>query len=88
MIKTVHNLGMPFYGLSSKKGNLYVHFNIVFPQSLNNSQKEEITKVLNFQATKSNVDTNDKKFVISEYKGEENTNFKGGNRPSIYFIII
>ena len=45
MIKTVHDLGMPFYGNPTKKGNLYVHFNIVFPSNLNENQKLEISKV-------------------------------------------
>jgi DnaJ-class molecular chaperone len=45
MLKTVRDLGMPFYEKNFAQGNLYLNFNIVFPAILDTTQKELITKV-------------------------------------------
>jgi DnaJ homolog subfamily A member 2 len=43
--KTVKECGMPFYDAPYKYGNLYVNFNIVFPEKIDISQKESLNKV-------------------------------------------
>jgi DnaJ family protein A protein 2 len=45
ILKTVKECGMPFYDSPYKFGNLYINFNIVFPNSIDNSQKEALNKV-------------------------------------------
>lgn len=45
MLKTVPDLGMPFYEKNFEHGNLYLNFNITFPTALDNAQKEQIEKV-------------------------------------------
>jgi len=45
MLKTVKDLGMPFYERNYANGNLFLNFNIVFPTALDKGQIEQITKV-------------------------------------------
>jgi len=47
MLKTVKDLGMPFYEKNFQQGNLYLVFNIIFPTILDSTQKELISKVKN-----------------------------------------
>mmetsp|Transcript_23798 Transcript_23798/g.29117 ORF Transcript_23798/g.29117 Transcript_23798/m.29117 type:complete len:328 (-) Transcript_23798:183-1166(-) len=41
-VHTVYGEGMPISKKSGKKGNLRIHFNVVFPQYLNNQQRKAI----------------------------------------------
>ena len=41
-VHTVYGEGMPISKKSGKKGNLRIHFNVVFPQYLNNQQRKVI----------------------------------------------
>ncbi len=43
--KTVKECGMPFFDAPYKYGNLYVNFKIVFPNTVDDSQKEALNKV-------------------------------------------
>jgi len=43
---TVANEGMPISKQPGKKGNLIVEFDIDFPKSISNTQKEQLTKIL------------------------------------------
>lgn len=45
VIKTVKECGMPFFEAPYKYGNLYVKFNIVFPQKIDSTQTEMLNKV-------------------------------------------
>jgi DnaJ-class molecular chaperone len=45
-LKTVRECGMPFFEGGYKFGNLYITFNIVFPEKLDNSQTESVKKVI------------------------------------------
>ncbi len=45
MLKTVRECGMPFFEGGYKFGNLYIAFNIVFPEKLDKNQTEMIQKV-------------------------------------------
>lgn len=51
VLKTVKELGMPFYDSPFRFGNLYIDFNIIFPEHLDKSQKEALSKVkiINFK---------------------------------------
>lgn len=43
---TIPEEGMPHHGFSSKKGNLYVTFTVIFPVSITQEQKDAFTKLL------------------------------------------
>ncbi len=45
VLKTVKECGMPFLDAPYKYGNLYVNFNIVFPEKIDNTQTEMLNKV-------------------------------------------
>ena len=45
MLKTVKDLGMPFYEKNFENGNLYLVFNVIFPTSLDATQRETVSKV-------------------------------------------
>ena len=45
MLKTVKECGLPFFEGGYKFGNLYISFNIIFPEKLEKSQIETMNKV-------------------------------------------
>ena len=46
MLKTVRECGLPFFEGGYKFGNLYIAFNIVFPEKLDKNQSEMVLKVI------------------------------------------
>ena len=83
MIKTVKECGMPFFDHPTRFGNLYVKFNIKFPKSMKDAQKEAIKQL--FPQIKMNIKDIDKikeKYNMTEYNERmTNTYATGGNRP-------
>jgi DnaJ homolog subfamily A member 2 len=45
ILKTVRDAGMPFYEANHKFGNLYLAFNVIFPDKIDKGQLEVLTKV-------------------------------------------
>lgn len=45
-VMTVEELGMPFFGRNYKYGNLFIHFEVVFPASLSKRQMKAVKEVL------------------------------------------
>ena len=45
-IKTVTELGMPFHNSPYRYGNLYLEFDIIFPDKLNSEESKQITEVI------------------------------------------
>ncbi len=45
VLKTVKECGMPFFDAPYKFGNMYINFNIVFPDKMDNIQKESLFNV-------------------------------------------
>lgn len=45
VLKTVKECGMPFFEQPYRYGNLYISFNIVFPDKVNEDQKQKLEKV-------------------------------------------
>jgi DnaJ family protein A protein 2 len=45
VLKTVKECGMPFFDAPYKFGNLYINFNILFPENLDNSQTKSLHSV-------------------------------------------
>ena len=83
MMKTVKECGMPFFDHPTRFGNLYVKFNIKFPKSMKDAQKEAIKQL--FPQIKMNIKDIDKikeKYNMTEYNENfTNTFATGGNRP-------
>lgn len=82
-LKTVKELGMPFFNAPYKYGNLYLDFEIDFPETLNEDQVKKITTILkNERLHKKQANIKDMdKYFLEEYKAsEENTDHKGGQR--------
>jgi DnaJ homolog subfamily A member 2 len=46
VLKTIRDAGMPFFEANHRFGNLYLAFNIIFPDKLNKDQLELIKKVI------------------------------------------
>jgi len=45
-LKTVKECGMPFFNSPYRFGNLYIQFNIVFPEKVSEDQKNQLVKVI------------------------------------------
>jgi|LauGreDrversion4_2_1035121.scaffolds.fasta_scaffold19572_3 DnaJ family protein A protein 2 len=79
LIKTVKDLGMPFYEQPHKFGNLYLKIFIVFPEKLDSSQKEIIQSILSSQISQEIIPDIQEKYYLSDFlKSEENTHHSGG----------
>jgi DnaJ-class molecular chaperone len=78
-VKTIKELGMPFYEQPHKFGNLYLKIVVVFPDKLESADKEKLFNILSEQNKPEIVsDTNEKYFLTDIVKGEENTHHSGG----------
>jgi len=44
-LKTVKECGMPFFNSPYRFGNLYIQFNIKFPEKVSEEQKTQLSKV-------------------------------------------
>jgi DnaJ-class molecular chaperone len=80
VIKTVKDLGMPFYEQPQKFGNLYLKICVVFPEKVETSQREEFFRLFAEQANKENISGDiQEKYYLSEFvKIDENTHHGGG----------
>jgi DnaJ family protein A protein 2 len=84
-LKTVKEIGMPFFQAPYKYGNMYFEFDIAFPEKLTKEEVEKVTKILKNEKLHQKVQGGDKmeRYVLAEYKtSEENTNYKGGKGTS------
>jgi len=83
MLKTVRDCGMPFFEGGYRFGNLYLAFNIVFPEKLDKNQTEVITKILAEQIAKPITEKVDETYTVTDFKPEdENTHHSGGNKKN------
>jgi DnaJ-class molecular chaperone len=81
MIKTVRELGMPFYEKNFVNGNLFLSFNITFPNTIDSTQKELLSKVLIAQTPKPISETITEKYFAELFtKDDENTHHMGGKK--------
>ena len=82
-LKTVTELGMPFFGRQYKYGNLYLDFQIVFPDKLNEEQSSKIIQILNNERINNigNVPKDIEKYTMEDYVASEtNSSYKGGKK--------
>ena len=82
-MKTVKECGMPFFDHPTRFGNLYIKFNVKFPKSLNDAQKEAIQKLFpKILVHIKDIDSIKEKYNMTEYnENMTNTYATGGNRP-------
>ena len=97
MMKTVKECGMPFYDHPTRFGNLYIRFNVHFPKSLKEAQKDALqhlfpkisVQIKDIDKIKEkisvqikDIDKIKEKYKMTEYKENmTNTYATGGNRP-------
>ena len=80
-LKTVKELGMPFFNSPVRNGNLYIDFQIQFPSKLDEQQTKKITEILKNDKlhTKTDFPKNAEEYFLQDFnKSQENTNHKGG----------
>ena len=83
VIKTVKECGMPFFDHPTRFGNLYIKFNIHFPKSLKEDQKETLFELFpKITLPIKDIDKIKEKYKMTEYnENATNTFATGGNRP-------
>ena len=82
-LKTVKNLGMPFFNSPNKYGNLYIEFKIVFPEKLTKEQNKILNEVLKDEKINIEDDLSKdiEKFQLDDYnESEMNPYYKGGKK--------
>jgi DnaJ family protein A protein 2 len=81
MIKTIKDLGMPFFESSHKFGNLYIRITVDFPNKLEPSDKEALYSILIDQKKEDKFDEVNEKYFLTDFiESEENTNHSGGKK--------
>ena len=83
VIKTVKECGMPFFDHPTRFGNLYIKFNIHFPKSLKEYQKEALFELFpKITLPIKDIDKIKEKYKMTDYnENTTNTYATGGNRP-------
>ena len=82
-LKTVEELGMPFFNSPFRFGNLYIDFHIAFPDKFSDEQSTKITEILNNERLNhvSNITKDIEKATFEEYNASEaNSSYKGGKK--------
>ena len=82
-LKTVKNLGMPFFNSSDKYGNLHIEFKVVLPDKLTGEQKKKMNEIL--KGEKFNViddlSKDMEKYNLEDYnESETNPHYRGGKK--------
>jgi len=84
-LKTIKEVGMPFFEKNYAHGNLYIDFEIIFPEKVNDMQVKELSKVLPIPKNEElkEINENTETYYVSDYKAEdENTHHGGGNKAN------
>ena len=83
VIKTVKECGMPFFDHPTNFGNLYIKFNIKFPKSLQESQKQALQQLFpKIVMEIKDIKSIKEKYNMTDYKESETNKFAtGGNKP-------
>jgi len=80
--KTIKEVGMPFFEKNYAHGNLYIDFDIVFPEKVNEQQMSQLGKVLPSSSKSDDVKC-DESYFVTDYKIEdENTSHAGGTKST------
>ena len=82
-IKTVEGLGMPFFNSPNKYGNLFVDFQIIFPEILSDEQCKKFAELLNNKKIHQieNLPKDIEKYSLKDYdESKINSGYKGGKK--------
>ena len=82
-VKTIKNLGMPFFKSPDKYGNLNIEFKIVLPDKLTEEQKKKMNEILKNEKNNIIEDLNKdmEKYSLEDYnESETNPYYKGGKK--------
>ena len=82
-LKTVEELGMPFFNSPFRFGNLYIDFQIAFPDKLSDEQSTKITEILNNERLNhvGSIPKDIEKATLEDYNASEaNSSYKGGRK--------
>jgi len=83
VLKTVQETGMPFFDRPYKFGNLYINFNIVFPEKLDNIQKESLAKLFPQLVQQQIKEKYDETYTMVDFNpNDENTHHTGGKKEN------
>jgi DnaJ family protein A protein 2 len=81
VLKTVKECGMPFFESPFRFGNLFINFNIIFPDKLEQSQKESLSKLFNGAKLNKVTEKVEEVYTLCDFKAEdENTHHTGGKK--------
>jgi|LauGreDrversion4_2_1035121.scaffolds.fasta_scaffold526584_1 DnaJ-class molecular chaperone len=83
MTKTVKELGMPFFENSYKHGNLNIVFDVEFPTTVNNKDKELYENLLKNQSKRNiNIENISNTYFMTDFSARDaNTSERGGKAP-------
>ena len=82
-LKTVEELGMPFFNSPYRFGNLYIDFQIAFPDKLTEEQNKKIAEILNNERLNhvGSIPKDVEKYTMEDYNASEaNSSYKGGRK--------
>ena len=82
-LKVVTELGMPFFNSPYRFGNLYLDFQIIFPDKLTDEQSSKISKILENDVINKvgNLPKDIEKYTLEDYNASEtNSSYKGGKK--------
>ena len=82
-LKTVTELGMPFFNKPFRYGNLYLDFQIVFPDKLTEEQNKKIIEIFKNERLNhvGEVPKDIEKYTMEDYDASEaNSHYKGGKK--------
>ena len=82
-LKTVKELGLPFFESPFRFGNLYIQFEIVFPDKLDESQQKNLKDVFHeqYKSVKTISSKIEEQYTMNDFKKEdENTHHMGGKK--------
>jgi len=81
VLKTVVDCGMPFFDRPYKNGNLYISFNIVFPDKLDSSQHDNLFKLFPTLVQPEIKESIEETYTMTDYNpSDENTHHSGGKK--------
>ena len=74
---------MPFFNSPARYGNLYIDFQIAFPDKLSDDQSKKIAEILNNEKLNhvGSVPKDAEKYTLEDYNASEtNSSYKGGKK--------
>ncbi|MCQ2818946.1 MAG: DnaJ domain-containing protein [archaeon] len=81
-LKTIQELGMPFFGSPLRTGNLYLDFQIVFPEKFSEEESKKLNQIFHNERLHGKKPSPKKveQYYLQDFnENQENTNHRGGN---------